>query len=44
MDISIPINKLNEALRELLAADFTEAELHSECEYAIDSVIEDSKS
>ena len=40
MDISIPINKLNEALRELVELDFSEAELLAECENAIDNVIE----
>ena len=40
MDISIPIHKLNEALADLVALDFSEAELLAECENAIDNVIE----
>ena len=39
MDISIPISKLNEALRELVECDFDEAELRAECETAIDNAL-----
>ena len=39
MDISIPISKLNEALRELVQCDFDEDELRAECEHAIDNAI-----
>ena len=41
MDISNPNSKLNEALTELAACDFTEAELRAECETAIDNVMDD---
>ena len=39
MDISIPISKLNEALRELVECDFDEDELRAECETAIDNAL-----
>lgn len=39
MDISTPIRQLNDALRALAECDFTEAELRSECDNAIDNVI-----
>lgn len=39
MDISVPIAKLNEALTELAACDFTEDELRAECNAAIDNAI-----
>ena len=39
MDISIPIAKLNQALAELAACDFTEDELRAECEHAIDNAL-----
>lgn len=41
MDISAPIRKLNDALAELAACDFTEDELRAECETAIDNALDD---
>ena len=41
MDISTPISKLNDALQALSDCGFTEDELRSECENAIDNVIEE---
>jgi len=44
MDISTPIRKLNEALRDLAAeCDFTEDELRAECETAIDNALDDTE-
>ena len=42
MDISVPISELTDALQALVDThDFTEDELRSECENAIDNVMED---
>ena len=41
MDISTPIQKLNEALATLAECDFTEAELRAECETAIENALEE---